>query len=68
VQLICLVQVHAVEAAHGEREHDLHEAEDRVRDVGDGHLGAMKDAHVVFPFRISVSVSVSVSYRGISRS
>jgi hypothetical protein len=39
------MQIHAIEATDSEREDDLYEAEDGVRDVGEGHFGALKDTH-----------------------
>ncbi len=45
VLLVCFVQIHAVETADGERHDDLDEAEDGMQDVGEGHLGAVEDAH-----------------------
>lgn len=45
VLLIRLMQIHAIETADSEREDDLYEAEDGVRDVGESHFGALKDTH-----------------------
>jgi len=44
--LIRSVQIDAIEAADGEREHELDEAEDGVRDVGEGHFEAFEESHV----------------------
>jgi hypothetical protein len=50
VLLVCFIQIHAIQAADREREYDLYEAVDGVRDVGDGHFGALEDAHFVCLF------------------
>jgi hypothetical protein len=42
---IRFIQVYAIEAADSESHDDLNEAEDGVQDVGEGHFGAVKDAH-----------------------
>ena len=43
--LVCVVQVYAVEAADGEREDELEEAEDGVGDVAHGHFAAADESH-----------------------
>jgi hypothetical protein len=45
VFLVRFIQVYAVEAADSESHDDLYEAEDGVQDVGEGHFGAVEDAH-----------------------
>jgi hypothetical protein len=43
--LVRSMQIHAIKSADREREDELYEAEDGVRDVGDGHFEAFEDAH-----------------------
>jgi hypothetical protein len=45
VLLVGFVQIHAVETADGECHDYLDEAEDGMQDVGEGHFGAVEDAH-----------------------
>jgi hypothetical protein len=47
VLLIRFMQVHAIETADRESHDDLDEAEDGVRDVGEGHFGAVEETHFV---------------------
>jgi hypothetical protein len=49
VLFIRFVQIHAIETADREREDDLDDAEDGVRDVREGHFDAVKDTHLDFP-------------------
>ena len=57
------MQIDAIQSADGERHDDLDEAEDGVDDVGEGHLGAMEDAHLAsLSIRCFVDI---VSYRNL---
>jgi hypothetical protein len=47
VFLVRAIQIHAIQSADSEREDDLDESEDGVQDVGEGHFGAVEDAHFV---------------------
>jgi hypothetical protein len=46
VLAVCFVEVHAVEAAHGEREDKLAETEYGVGDVAHAHLATPDDSHL----------------------
>ena len=47
VLLVRFVEIHAVQTADCECHDYLHEAEDGVRNVGEGHLDAVEDTHFV---------------------
>jgi len=60
VLLVRFVQIHAVETADCEGHDYLHEAEDGVRDVGEGHFDAVEDTH--FGCRVFAEMSRELLY------